>query len=39
MKLREDIQKNQIFTHGSMYVDHNEFVPILTMSLSSGNTL
>lgn len=28
MKLREDIQKNQIFTHGSMYVDHNEFVPI-----------
>ena len=28
MKLREDVQKNQIWTHGSTYVDHNEFVPI-----------
>lgn len=28
MKLREDIQKNRIWTHGSVYVDHNEFVPI-----------
>lgn len=28
MKLREDIQKNRIWTHGSTYVDHNEFVPI-----------
>lgn len=28
MKLREDVQKNQVWTHGSMYVDHNEFVPI-----------
>lgn len=28
MKLREDVQKNRIWTHGSVYVDHNEFVPI-----------
>ena len=28
MKLREDIQKNKVWTHGSTYVDHNEFVPI-----------
>ena len=28
MKLREDVQKNRIWTHGSAYVDPNEFVPI-----------
>lgn len=28
MKLREDVQKNRVWTHGSMYVDYNEFVPI-----------
>ena len=28
MKLREDVQKNRVWNHGSMYVDHNEFVPI-----------
>lgn len=28
MKLREDIQRNQIWVHGSTYVDPNEFVPI-----------
>ena len=28
MKLREDVQKNRVWTHGSVYVDHNEFVPI-----------
>lgn len=28
MKLREDVQKNQVWTHGSMHVDHNEFIPI-----------
>lgn len=28
MKLREDVQKNRVWTHGSMYVDHNEFIPI-----------
>lgn len=28
MKLREDIQRNRIWTHGSVYVDPNEFVPI-----------
>jgi len=28
MKLREDIQRNQIWVHGSTYVDPNEFIPI-----------
>ncbi len=28
MKLREDVNKYQVYTHGSMYVDHNEFIPI-----------
>ena len=28
MKLREDIQKNRVWTHGSVYVDPNEFIPI-----------
>lgn len=28
MKLREDVQKNRVWTHGSMYIDYNEFVPI-----------
>ena len=28
MKLREDVQKNRIWTHGSTYVDPNEFIPI-----------
>lgn len=28
MKLREDVQKNRVWTHGSVYVDHNEFIPI-----------
>ena len=28
MKLREDVQKNRVWTHGSVYVDPNEFVPI-----------
>lgn len=28
MKLREDVRKNRVWTHGSAYVDHNEFIPI-----------
>ena len=28
MKLREDVQKNRVWTHGSVYVDPNEFIPI-----------
>jgi len=38
MKLREDVQKNRIWTHGSVYVDHNEFVPICPECCSDNVT-